>query len=84
MLSGAILVLAVVTVLLLGLRVVGKGERLAIMRLGQFVGIRGPGVVLALPFLDQITRINLDRDIPSWRALSTEELAEEIHRRLTT
>jgi regulator of protease activity HflC (stomatin/prohibitin superfamily) len=81
--SDVILPLVVLILLLLSLRVVGEQERLAIVRLGRFVGIRGPGVVWVLPFLDKTTRINLDRDIPNWRSLSAEQLAGEIERRLT-
>ncbi len=80
-LSVAILVLVVLC--LRCLRVVGDQERLAIVRVGRFIGIRGPGIVWVAPFLDKIARINLERDIPSWRSLSAEQLAKEIERRLT-
>ena len=82
--SSLILILAVLVGAVLSVRVVGEYERLAVQRLGQFIGIRGPGVVWVLPFLDRATRISLDRDIPNWRSLSTEELTREIERRLTT
>ena len=82
--SSLILLVAVLIGALASVRVVGEHERLAIQRLGQFVGIRGPGVVLVLPFLDRTTRIRLERDIPNWQSLSTEQLTKEIERRLTT
>ncbi len=83
MLGGAVFALFVVTFLLLSVRVVGQHERVAIMRLGQFLGVRGPGVVWLLPFLDRATRVDLDREIQGWQSLSAEELAREIERRLT-
>ncbi len=82
--SSLLLLLLIVVVLLMGVRVVGEGQRLAIMRLGQYAGIRGPGVVWVLPIVDSVTRIDLDRDFPSWRGWSAEELASEIKRRITT
>ncbi len=81
--SLAILVAAIILAIL-SVRVVGEDERLAIMRLGQFIGIRGPGVVWVIPVVDKTTRINLDREIPRWRSLSTEQLANEIERHVTT
>ncbi len=82
--SGLILLVALLIGALVSVRVVAEQERLAIQRLGQFVGIRGPGMVWVLPFIDRTTRIRLDRDIPNWQSLSTEQLTKEIERRLTT
>ncbi len=84
MASTLIVLVAAGIVTILSVRVVGEDERLAIMRLGQFIGVRGPGIVWVLPLLDKTTRINLESDIPQWRSLSTEQLADEIARRLTS
>ncbi len=81
--SLAILVAAVILAIL-SVRVAREDERLAIIRLGQFIGIRGPGMVWVIPIVDKTMRINLDRDIPRWRSLSTEQLTNEIERYLTT
>jgi regulator of protease activity HflC (stomatin/prohibitin superfamily) len=82
--SSLIVLAAAVILAMLSVRVVGEDERLAIMRLGQFIGVRGPGIVWVIPVLDKTTRISLERDIPQWRSLSTEQLTNEIQRRLTT
>jgi len=79
-----ILLVALLIAAILSVRVVGEHERLAIERLGHFVGIRGPGVAWVLPFLDKATRISLERDIPNWRSLSSERLVEEVERSLRT
>jgi regulator of protease activity HflC (stomatin/prohibitin superfamily) len=84
MASSVIVLIAAVIVAILSVRVVGEDERLAIMRLGQFIGVRGPGIVWLLPLLDKTTRISLERDIPQWRSLSTEQLGNEIERRVTS
>jgi regulator of protease activity HflC (stomatin/prohibitin superfamily) len=84
MASTLIVLVAAVIVAILSVRVVGEDERLGIMRLGQFIGVRGPGLVWVIPMLDKTTRISLERDIPQWRSLSTEQLTNEIQRRLTT
>ncbi len=78
------LVIVVVTVLWIasGLRVVGERERLAIVRLGRYIGIRGPGLVFAVPGIDKTFRFHLDRDVPDWRSLSAEQLSERIYQRV--
>jgi regulator of protease activity HflC (stomatin/prohibitin superfamily) len=74
---------ALVVLISLGLRVVPESQRLAVMRLGRYVGLLGPGVVFVLPFIDRVTRLNLDRDIPGWRGLSEEQLREAVLQRLS-
>jgi regulator of protease activity HflC (stomatin/prohibitin superfamily) len=74
--------LAALVVVGMGVRVVGERERLAVLRLGRFIGIRGPGLVWILPFVDKAIRVNLEREVSDWRSLSTEQLAKEIERRL--
>ncbi len=83
MLSFLILPLAALAFSFPGLFVVGEKERLAVMRLGRFVGVRGPGVVWVIPYLDTATRIDLDREIPYWQSLPTEQLNAEIERHVT-
>jgi regulator of protease activity HflC (stomatin/prohibitin superfamily) len=74
--------LAALVVVGMGVRVVGERERLAVLRLGRLIGVRGPGLVWILPFVEKAIRVNLDREVPNWRSLSTEQLAKEIGRRL--
>jgi regulator of protease activity HflC (stomatin/prohibitin superfamily) len=82
--GSALIVLAAAVILgILGVRVVGEKERLAVMRLGRSIGVRGPGMVWVIPVLDKTTRVSLEREIPQWRSLSTEQLTNEIERRLT-
>lgn len=38
------------------IRVIPEWERAPVLRLGKYVGLRGPGLVIVTPFLDQIVR----------------------------
>ncbi len=59
-LVGAVVVLALVGVLLvLAIRIVPEYQRLVVLRLGRFVGERGPGLVLLIPFVDRGIRVDL-------------------------
>jgi regulator of protease activity HflC (stomatin/prohibitin superfamily) len=76
-----IVITLVALVLVAGsVRAVRETERLAILRLGRFVGLRGPGVVWTFPFVDKAIRVDLDREVPRWRSLSDEELRQEVER----
>jgi regulator of protease activity HflC (stomatin/prohibitin superfamily) len=58
-----------------------ESERIAIYRLGRFVGIVGPGLVFMIPGLDKVVRINLNdlnKKVPGWQALPKEELGRKI------
>jgi len=51
---GILLLLIILTVILSrSLRVVREWERLIVLRLGKYIGIKGPGLVLLVPFVDR-------------------------------
>ncbi len=51
---GILLLLMILTIILSRfLRVVKEWERLIVLRLGKYVGIKGPGLVLLVPFVDR-------------------------------
>jgi len=79
-----ILVLVGLVLIVLSVRIVREQERLAIVRLGRYIGIRGPGLVWIIRFVDKAMRITLDREVPNWQSLSPEQLEKEIERRLTS
>ncbi len=80
------LVLVVIAVIWVasGLRVVGEHERLALVRFGRYIGIRGPGLVFIVPAVDKAIRVHLDVDIPDWRSLTNEQLSDQIRQRLNS
>ena len=50
-----VLIVAIVLVLIaLSIRIVQQWERVVVLFLGKFVGIRGPGLVIIIPFLNTI------------------------------
>ena len=48
------------------------------MRLGRFIRVAGPGLVILLPFIDRGMKVNLNEEIPGWQGLSKMELEERI------
>lgn len=50
---GIFIILTSVILLSASLRVVPENKRLSIYRLGRFIGEKGPGLVLVIPFVDR-------------------------------
>jgi regulator of protease activity HflC (stomatin/prohibitin superfamily) len=71
-----ILLLAIIVVI--SLKPLREDERLVIIRLGRFLKIAGPGIVVILPWIDRGIRIDLNRDVPGWQGLSKIDLEEKI------
>ena len=58
MIPGTFLVL-ILFVLANSLRILREYERGVIFRLGRFVGVRGPGLIILIPFIERMVRVSL-------------------------
>jgi hypothetical protein len=57
-----ILLVLALTVILASLKVVPERRRLAIVRLGRFLGLAGPGLVVVLPVFDRAVPLEAGRE----------------------
>ena len=58
-------------------KVIPQWERAVVLRLGTFVGERGPGFFLVIPIFEQIRRVDtriITRDIPSQQAITKDNV----------
>jgi regulator of protease activity HflC (stomatin/prohibitin superfamily) len=78
--ESVILLILVIVILATSIKVVQEFERIAIFRLGRFLKIAGPGLVLLIPFVDKGINVNLKEKIPEWNTLSPKELEERLKR----
>jgi len=53
----AVILIFVIVLIALSIRIVKQWERVVVLYLGKFVGIRGPGLVVIIPFLNTIPYI---------------------------
>ena len=65
---GLIIILAIS--LPLSIKILREDERLVVSRLGRFLRIVGPGLVMILPFVDRGIRVNLRENFHGWQGLS--------------
>lgn len=71
----------VVVFLLLSLRIVKEYERGVIFFLGKCTGVRGPGLIILIPILEQMTRVQLrtiTMAIPSQKIISKDNVSIDI------
>ena len=71
-------ILVAMIVLARSIKIIRENERVIVFRLGHFFGVQGPGVVLLIPFVDKIERVDLNASVPGWRGMSATELTEEV------
>ncbi len=76
-------VIAVVVIILLSaaIKVVREYERVGVFRLGRFVGLRGPGLVLIIPFIETVRKLDLrviTMDVPAQECISVDNVTVRV------
>jgi len=77
------IVVAIIVIILLAasIRIVQEYERGVIFRLGRFVGVRGPGFILLIPFIERMVRIDLrvvTMDVPSQECITVDTVTVKV------
>ncbi len=83
----ALIPYAVVVVLLAGLllsmvRVLREYERGVVFTLGRFSGVKGPGLIILVPFVQQLVRVDLRMivlDVPSQDVISRDNVSVKVN-----
>lgn len=83
---SAIIIVVIVVILLLifvpaSIRIVPEWERGIKLRFGRFVGVRGPGVIFLIPFVERIVRMDLrviTLDVPSQEIITRDNVTVKV------
>jgi regulator of protease activity HflC (stomatin/prohibitin superfamily) len=68
----AFIILIITLILLSGLRILKEWERMPVLRLGRYTGLRGPGITYLFPFIDRApVKISTRLDTIEFRTEST-------------
>jgi len=68
----------ILIVLSKSVNIIQENQRIVIFRLGYFIKIDGPGVVMIIPFIDKGVRINLNKYFPDWEKMDRNDLNVKI------
>src|SRR4029078_12775116 len=63
-----IIVLFAIIILLSAIKIVQEYERGVVFRLGRLAGVRGPGLILLIPFVERMMKIDLRTITMDWPA----------------
>jgi regulator of protease activity HflC (stomatin/prohibitin superfamily) len=78
------LVVLLLVILIVGsaVRVLREYQRAVVFTLGRFTGVRGPGLILLIPYLQQMVRIDLRTvvlDVPSQDVISRDNVSVKVN-----
>ncbi len=76
-----LVVVFIVVVLVSAIKVVREYQRLVVFRLGRVIGVKGPGLVLLIPFVDKATWVDLREfylEIPHQTAITEDNASISI------
>jgi regulator of protease activity HflC (stomatin/prohibitin superfamily) len=77
----ALIGIPIIIFLVFSLRILQEYERGVIFFLGRLTGVRGPGVIILLPFFETITKVSLrtiTMDIPSQKIITKDNVSIDI------
>lgn len=79
----AIVVLVIVFLIIIsGLKILYEYERGVIFRLGRIVGVRGPGFIVVIPFLERMVRVSLrlvTMDVPPQDVITKDNVSVKVN-----
>ncbi|MDD3022930.1 MAG: slipin family protein, partial [Syntrophomonadaceae bacterium] len=55
-LNWSVIIIIVVILVAMSVKILAEYERAVLFRLGRLVGVRGPGLVFIIPFIDRYVR----------------------------
>ena len=80
--SGLTLVFVVIVLLIASLRILREYERGVVFMLGRFWKVKGPGLVVVLPGIQQMVRVDLRTvvfDVPSQDVISRDNVSVKVN-----
>ena len=76
----AIVVFAII-ILSAAIRIVNEYERGVVFRLGRYVGVRGPGLILLIPFIERMVKVDLrvvTMDVPQQECITLDTVTVKV------
>ena len=77
-----VIVIFVIVILLSAIKIVQEYERGVVFRLGRLVGARGPGLILLIPFVERMQKVDLrtvTMDIPAQEVITQDNVTIRVN-----
>jgi regulator of protease activity HflC (stomatin/prohibitin superfamily) len=78
---ASLIIIFILVLLFMSLRIVKEYDRGVIFFLGKLMGVRGPGLIILIPILEQMTRVTLrtiTMNIPSQKIITKDNVSIDI------
>jgi len=79
--GGIGIAIVVIIILSLTIRIANEYERGVIFRLGRFVGVRGPGLIFLIPFIERMVKVELrvvTMDVPAQECITKDTVTVSV------
>ena len=76
------IVIIIVAILATSIRILREYERGVVFTLGRFTGVKGPGLILLLPYVQQMVRVDqrtLVLDVPTQDVISRDNVSVKVN-----
>ncbi len=77
-----VLVILVLYILSISIHILQEYERAVVLRLGRYVGVRGPGLILLIPIIEQMRRVNTQifvMDVPAQDIITKDNVSVKVN-----
>ena len=77
-----VIVFFLLVVLLAAIKIVQEYERGVVFRLGRFAGVRGPGLILLIPFIERMVKVDLrvvTLDVPAQECITRDNVTVKVN-----
>jgi regulator of protease activity HflC (stomatin/prohibitin superfamily) len=82
LITYAVIAALVLALAFSSLRIVREYERVVVFTLGRFTGVKGPGLIILIPFVQQAVRVDLRTivlDVPSQDVISHDNVSVKVN-----
>ena len=77
-----IIIALIVLFLFVAIKILNEYERGVIFRLGRLIGVKGPGLIILIPFIDQMTKVSLRTvafDVPPQDVITKDNVSIKVN-----
>ncbi len=77
----SIIIIFLITILASAIKIMAEYERVVVFRLGRLIGIKGPGLVLIIPIIDKVIKLDLRTrviDVPKQRIITRDNVTVDV------
>ena len=78
----AVIILIVLFILFASIKILQEYERAVVFRLGRYVGVRGPGLIILIPFIETMVRVNMRTivmDVPPQDIITKDNVSVKVN-----